>query len=244
MPESPGRNDTLRVATYNVHGWVGTDKARDPERTLSVISGLEADLVALQEVVFPFTREPGQSMKTLEDATGLHAVPGRTMLKGRASYGNVLLCRQPPEEVVRHDISRIGREPRGIIEAWFTIKGCRVQALATHFGLAGRERRRQAFELVKHSKRGRADLRLVLGDLNEWRPLSRVSRVLAGRFGQARGCASYPTRWPVLHLDRIYARPSGLVLSQTAIRTPATRLASDHYPVMVTIALSGAGTHV
>lgn len=230
--------DTLRVATYNVHAWVGTDKARDPDRTLSVIRGLEADLIALQEVVIPSEGYNRHMMKTLEEETGMHVVPGQTMLKGRASYGNVLLCRQVPEEVFRHDISYSGREPRGIIEAWFTFKGSRVQVLATHLGLVERERWQQTLEIIRLSRRGRADLRLVLGDLNEWRPLSRVSRVLAGRFGPTRGCASYPTRWPILRLDRICAHPPRLLLGQTAIRTPATRKASDHYPLLATIALS------
>ena len=39
----------LRVATYNVHACVGTDGRHDPDRVASVITELDADIVALQE---------------------------------------------------------------------------------------------------------------------------------------------------------------------------------------------------
>ncbi len=44
---------TLRVATYNVHACVGTDRRHDPERVASVVSELDADVVALQEFTYP-----------------------------------------------------------------------------------------------------------------------------------------------------------------------------------------------
>ena len=45
--------DLLRVATYNVHACVGTDRRHDPERVASVVSELDADVVALQEFTYP-----------------------------------------------------------------------------------------------------------------------------------------------------------------------------------------------
>ena len=41
----------IRVATYNVHKCRGLDRRTSPERIASVISELEADVVAIQEVL-------------------------------------------------------------------------------------------------------------------------------------------------------------------------------------------------
>jgi endonuclease/exonuclease/phosphatase family metal-dependent hydrolase len=40
----------IRVASYNIQKSIGTDFKRKPERILAVLSELDADIVALQEV--------------------------------------------------------------------------------------------------------------------------------------------------------------------------------------------------
>ena len=40
----------LTFASYNIHKGVGLDRRRDPDRILSVIEELDADVIALQEV--------------------------------------------------------------------------------------------------------------------------------------------------------------------------------------------------
>ena len=59
----PAARARLRVATYNVHACVGTDGRHDPDRVASVITELDADIVALQEFTYPAsvaleTRQP------------------------------------------------------------------------------------------------------------------------------------------------------------------------------------------
>ena len=59
----PAARPRLRVATYNVHSCVGTDGRHDPDRVASVITELDADIVALQEFTYPAsvaleTRQP------------------------------------------------------------------------------------------------------------------------------------------------------------------------------------------
>ena len=50
---------SIKVATYNVHRWTGLNgrRAPDPARAGFVISELNADVIALQEVLRP-TDEP------------------------------------------------------------------------------------------------------------------------------------------------------------------------------------------
>ena len=44
---------TLRIATYNVHRCRGLDGRTRPERIADVLRSVEADVVALQEVIGP-----------------------------------------------------------------------------------------------------------------------------------------------------------------------------------------------
>ena len=46
-----GPRPTLRVATYNIHRCRGIDGRTRPERIASVLRAVDADVVALQEVV-------------------------------------------------------------------------------------------------------------------------------------------------------------------------------------------------
>jgi len=41
---------SLKVATWNIHGAVGTDGRYAPSRIVDVLAELDADIVALQEV--------------------------------------------------------------------------------------------------------------------------------------------------------------------------------------------------
>lgn len=41
---------TLRIASYNVHRAIGTDRRFSPQRILDVLREIDADVVALQEV--------------------------------------------------------------------------------------------------------------------------------------------------------------------------------------------------
>src|SRR5258706_5299496 len=48
---NPGARPSLRIATYNVHRCRGLDGRTRPERIAAVLSAIDADVVALQEVV-------------------------------------------------------------------------------------------------------------------------------------------------------------------------------------------------
>src|SRR5258705_7634006 len=63
---------TLKAATYNVHRWSGLNGASAPDaaRAGFVISELDADVIALQEVLRPF--EEADPLERLADSLQLH----------------------------------------------------------------------------------------------------------------------------------------------------------------------------
>ncbi|HSE39769.1 MAG TPA: hypothetical protein VLH08_03310, partial [Acidobacteriota bacterium] len=44
------RAESFTVASYNIHGCLGTDRCYDPDRIVSVMKMLDADIYCLQEV--------------------------------------------------------------------------------------------------------------------------------------------------------------------------------------------------
>lgn len=213
------------VATYNVHGFVGLDGVRDPERTTRVLEELDADVVGLQEVLYPPGHEVlGRMAKRL----GVEVVLGPTLEHDAGPYGNALLTRLPVRRVHRLDLSVAGREPRGAIDCVLDAHGVPLRVLATHLGLRARERRSQVHRLAAALQRPGPAFVLMLGDMNEWR---RRTGALARLVGPSARPRSFPTWRPTLALDRIWARPSVLLHRVAVHRSHLALQASDHLPV-------------
>lgn len=226
----------LRVATYNVHGCRAERGAPDPDRTAGVINELEADVVGLQEVGSrrPLTEGMTQ-LERLADVSGLHAIDGAVWTNGRSAYGNAILTRHQASQAFRLDLSVHGREPRGMLDVRLAIDGLAIRVVVTHFGLRAAERKRQVDALIENVGERSEEPLILLGDFNEWQPRARSLARLHHAFGHAPPVRSFPARFPILALDRIWVRPRRALLSVEAMQTRSARRASDHLPVVATI---------
>lgn len=226
----------VRVASYNVHRCIGTDGRRDPDRVAEVIAQIDADVIGLQEVDWqddPETGIPQPDM--LATLSNYRAVVGPNLRDHRGHYGNLLLVRGGIGAIRRIDISYPGREPRGAIEARIDVVGLRFRTVATHFGLRTDERRTQARALAETVLQGTTDPVLLLGDFNDWLPGAPALRPLlvdARSFGRP---ASFPSRWPLLSLDRLMARGLATEGRVRVHKTPLSRVASDHLPIFANL---------
>ena len=227
----------LRVVTYNVHRCFGTDGRRDAHRVARVLRQMEPDLVALQEVDTSLDRRTtlGQ-LRVLAHATGLEPVNGPTMERDGGYYGNAMLTRFPVREVRRVDLSVAGYEPRGALDVEVEFGGRSLRVVATHLGLNPAERRDQIGRLLSHLyRRPRGAAAMVLGDFNEWFRFSRGLRRLNSYLGYHQAEPSYPSRRPVLALDRIWVAPKTALVERKVHLSPLARVASDHLPVVATL---------
>jgi endonuclease/exonuclease/phosphatase family metal-dependent hydrolase len=92
--------------------------------------------------------------------------------------------------------------------------------------------------VLKILKEHAADFTLLIGDINEWRPLSFVIRSLDARFGKSKSPRTFPANYPVFPLDRIWASPPASLLEVSVPRQGLSRLASDHLPIRASFDLS------
>ncbi|WP_296806906.1 endonuclease/exonuclease/phosphatase family protein [Thiocapsa sp.] len=228
----------LSLATYNIHACIGVDGRFDPHRTLKVLRELGADLIALQEVEHHAV-EGRDLLDFFADGLDMAAIAGPTLLRGDRHYGNALLTRLPVSHINRIDLSLPRREPRGALDVQLEWGGRRIQVVATHLGLRLGERRRQVRLLLELFEGSSVDLSALLGDLNEWQLWGGALGWLRRHFtdGCGRAPRTYPGRFPLFALDRVWVRPADGLLGVQAHRTHLARRASDHLPLKALLTL-------
>lgn len=222
LPES-----CLRIASYNVHGCVGTDGRKDAARIVEVVRELDCDTIGLQEVDYRLDYIAGR--------LGMQAVPGLTLLRHDGPFGNALLTRRRVLEVRRLELGYGRREPRNALDVDLEICGEKVRVIVTHLGLFAAERRwqvRKLLDMLRHTE----ERLVVLGDINEWFPFSRPLRWFNRLLGHSVAERSFPSRWPLFALDRVWARPRPTLLALKAHRSALAAVASDHLPVKAIVA--------
>ncbi len=224
----------LRVATYNIHECVGRDGILDPGRTAAVLKRINADVMALQEVAFD-ADAPGNVLDILGQALDAGVIPGPTLLRKQAQYGNAVLSRITPSRIRRLDISLPGREPRGAVSMTLRFNGRRVRIVATHLGLRPGERRHQMRRILRMIDKTSAEVTILMGDFNEWFLWGRPLRWVRRRFGTMPAPATFPSHRPVLALDRIWIHPPERLLSLRPHTTRPATLASDHLPLVAEV---------
>jgi len=221
----------IRIATYNVHGWVGIDNRQVPLRAIRVISELEADIIALQEATFSLEQGGHLDESFLTRLTGMNVALGPTFFKEPFHFGNVILSRFPITKIRHIDLSTHPYEPRAAIDAVITVEGREIRVLNAHFGLRGIERRFQSGMLVKALSARPNDKVILMGDLNEWSPRCPTLKDLYALFSSTVHPKSFPSFFPVFALDRILVSPEESLEKIRAFMTPETVMASDHLPV-------------
>jgi endonuclease/exonuclease/phosphatase family metal-dependent hydrolase len=231
---------TLRVATYNIHRCRGLDGRTRPDRIAAVLKAVEADVVALQEVVGAGPSGGGHA-EAIGAALGMGWVMAPTRQLRGHHFGNAVLSRFPIVQHLHQDLTWKTCEPRRLQRADVSVDGCTLHVFNVHLGTAFLERRYQAERLAAAvSDRHVSGPKLVLGDFNEWmRGLAttllseKLHSVDLRNFLRRR--RTYPGLFPILHLDHIYYAGRVEVLGVELPRNRLALVASDHLPLLAEV---------
>lgn len=221
---------SLRVASWNIHKAVGTDRRRDADRVLAGIVALGADLVALQEADFRLGDRPSALPRDrIAQATGLEPLPIGRNAVSLGWHGNALLARPGIRLCGLDHLDLPGHEPRGAVIADVETPAP-LRIVAVHLGLLRAARRRQLDAIKAALQRHPVRPTVILGDFNE-----HSRRVGLGRIAQPfvilPTAPTFPARRPFLPLDRMVHSPD---LELTPLSPPPVRghQPSDHLPLL------------
>jgi len=251
----------LRVATYNIHKGVrgiGPAKRLEIHNLGLAVEALDADIICLQEVkghdhqaarTFSNTRFGHWAWPSVPQADflapqGYHSAYRTNAVTKHGEHGNALLSRWPLGDIGHVDVSDHPLEQRGLMHVPVQWRHAMVHVIVVHLGLIHTSRVRQAervAELVLHDLPSDGPV-IVAGDFNDWNEALDDIFTEAGlhraRTAEAARAPTFPSRIPVLALDRVYTR--GLSCQNIMVpRGGAWARPSDHLPLVAEFELLG-----
>lgn len=235
----------LRVCTYNIHkGFSQFNRRMVIHELRERLRSLDVDLVFLQEVQglnvrheIRHTDWPANPQhEFLAQEVWHQTAYGRNAVYDHGHHGNAILSRFEILSEHNQDISDHRFERRGLLHCELNVPQIDgpVHCVCVHLGLTAGSRRRQMQALAERMEQlapAGAPL-IIAGDFNDWR--NRADELLARRLGlveafidTGRPARSFPSRRPVLSLDRIYVRGFRIERADVHCGPPWSRI-SDH----------------
>jgi endonuclease/exonuclease/phosphatase family metal-dependent hydrolase len=244
---------TVGLLTVNTHkGFTALNRKFILPELREAVRAVSADVVFLQEVLgthekhaLRFHDWPKMSQyEFLADSIWTDFAYGRNAVYPDGDHGNALLSKFPIVRYENLDVSIAGPERRGLLHSVLQVPGHEnFHAICVHLGLREAHRQEQLRLLCELIDSLPADAPVaVAGDFNDWRLKgAQVLDRCAGMheaFAVAHGkvAKTFPARWPMLRLDRIYVRNATTRNARILGNKPWTHL-SDHLPLAVELQL-------
>lgn len=243
---------SLHVLTINAHkGFTALNRRFILPELRNAVRSTGADLVFLQEVLGSHVLHAKRfrdwpdipQYEFLADTMWPQFAYGRNAVYPNGHHGNALLSKFPIIQYHNLDVTVSGNEERGLLHCVLDVPGHReVHAICVHLGLREAHRQNQLALLADLVATFNADAPVIVaGDFNDWR--QRADAILAKHalvevFRQVHGAPakSFPARFPLLRLDRIYVRNATAHQPLVLSTKPWSHL-SDHAPLAAEVRL-------
>jgi endonuclease/exonuclease/phosphatase family metal-dependent hydrolase len=246
----------MNVMTWNIRHALGNDDCLDLDRVIAVIRAANPDVVALQEIDRYWPRSNGQDQPTLlASALDMDVTYGANLIEPAtgSEYGTLILSRNPiaASDNLLFPLHN-GFEPRGRLSAAIDTSDLgKILYLNTHLQVgsttteaeAAAQRLEQATIIAQTVDASPIPV-VLCGDFNAT-PESPELAPIRDRLNDAWLCAhpgepgytipAHPERRATERIDMIHVSPIFRITACEVIDTPATRLASDHFPVLATL---------
>ncbi len=244
---------SLKVLTVNIHkGFTFFNRKFILPELREAVRTVGADVVFLQEVTGSHVKHQDKfdnypdtpHYEFLADSIWPQFAYGRNAVYTHGDHGNAIMSKFPIVRFENHDVSISGPERRGLLHCELQIPGrsLNIHAICVHLSLTESHRTQQMEKLCRLAGTAvpAAAPLVVAGDFNDWR--HRASRQLSEGAGlhevfvQANGhpARTFPARFPLLRLDRIYVR-NAIGHSPVVLPNKPWSHLSDHAPLAAEI---------
>lgn len=243
---------TLRLCTYNIHkGFSQFNRRMVIHDLRERLRQLNPDIALLQEVQGLHLGHAGRHLDWPAEpqheflaTSRWHAAYGGNASYAHGHHGNAILSLLPIHHAENHDVTQHRLECRGLLHCELTPlkERDRIHAISVHLSLTDQQRRRQLASLVEliHDRIPLNAPLIVAGDFNDWR--NRADQRLARQLGLTEAftthtghpARSFPSKLPVLRLDRIYLRGFRVLDAEVHWGLPWSRI-SDHAALSATV---------
>jgi len=245
----------VKVLTVNIHkGFTFFNRKFMLHELREAIRTVGADIVFLQEVSGAHAGNQSRThnypalphYEFLADSIWPEFAYGRNAVYTQGHHGNAVLSKFPIVSYENRDVSIHGTEGRGLLHCVLQVPGrdTPIHVICVHLGLTEGQRLKQLHMLcdtVRQHIPTSAPV-IVAGDFNDWR--RRADAVLLQGaslhevFVQAHGQAArtFPARFPLLALDRIYVR-NAMGHGPVVLPVKPWSHLSDHAPLAAEIEL-------
>jgi len=255
-------NLRLHVVTYNIHkGFSQFHRHMMVHELRDQLRALGPDIVFLQEVqgmdkrnARKFDNWPEEPQYDfLAEDFWESAAYGSNVAYSHGHHGNAILARFPMEDAHNQDVTQMRFERRGLLHCALNVPGHPkpIHCVCIHLSVFARSRRRQLDALAGHLEAivDPGSPLIIAGDFNDWR--NEADLLLAKRLGliEVFGGAwddlespgrSFPSRLPMLRLDRIYVRGFSVLRAEIFFGAPWSGI-SDHAALAAHLLLDAPG---
>ncbi len=227
----------VTVLTYNIYHGEDANGRSNLDAVARIITTLQPDLVALQEVDDKTTRVKGLDLTAeLSQRTGMSGRFGKAMDFAGGGYGEAVLSRFPILTTTTHLLPHTsGAEPRAALEIEVRLPdGRRMLFVGTHFDHQRDPENRMAQAARIIDLYADSELPVILaGDLNATPDSDVIALFLeewsyAGRYDPQ---PTFPADNPKIKIDYIMMKPPGR-WRVVETRVIDESIASDHRPVL------------
>jgi endonuclease/exonuclease/phosphatase family metal-dependent hydrolase len=235
------------VLTINIHkGLSALNRKLILPQLRMALRASKADVVCLQEVTGQHTGHAARfehfpiasHFEYLADEVWSAFSYGQNAAYDHGHHGNAILSKFPIIHSENRDVSIAGPERRGLLHCELRVEGRSLHVMCVHLGLLGSHRSEQLRRLCRmaEEKVPPQSPLIVAGDFNDWRHKAHAALWdQAGldevfKHANGRSAKTFPARFPLLGLDRIYVR-NMLTHTPVALPTEPWSHLSDHAPL-------------
>ena len=241
----------ITCASWNIHRAKGTDGQVNPDRIRAAIAGSLGsrglDVLALQEADGE-CRPHGRIIdvaKISADTGLIYQHSDAAMRWGDQSdgfLGTIMFLHPRFVPTYRDVIDLPGHCHRGAVSVEALADTIPFRLISAHLSLSQPLRVIQMRIIGQYLRRRPQMQTILLGDFNEWRPWGGLmfNARLIGQSFYGPAIRTFPSRYPVLPLDRIMTDKKGALSNVQAVKSADLSIASDHLPITGLITLSRA----